>query len=218
MFFSELYDIGSDELQARTERLLRFAGLTEFKDRRGAHLSGGMQKKLALACTLIHQPDILLLDEPTTGVDPVSRREFWDILTELHLEETTIVVSTPYMDEADRCSRVGLMYAGRMVVCDEPSCIRERLQGDLIKLQPDDWQKARALFETLPGVLEVQTYGESLHLLVDSAKERLSELEEALDKHDITYRGLRRAPARMEEAFISLIRQMDESWAKSEED
>jgi ABC-2 type transport system ATP-binding protein len=218
MFFSELYDIGSDELQARTERLLRFADLTEFKDRRGAHLSGGMQKKLALACTLIHQPDILLLDEPTTGVDPVSRREFWDILTELHLEETTIVVSTPYMDEADRCSRVGLMYAGRMVVCDEPSCIRERLQGDLIKLQPDDWQKARALFETLPGVLEVQTYGESLHLLVDSAKERLSELEEALDKHDITYRGLRRAPARMEEAFISLIRQMDESWAKSEED
>lgn len=218
MFFSELYDVESDELQARTERLLRFAGLTEFKDRRGAHLSGGMQKKLALACTLIHQPDILLLDEPTTGVDPVSRREFWDIITELHLEETTIVVSTPYMDEADRCSRVGLMYAGRMVVCDEPSRIRERLQGDLIKLQPDDWQRARALFETLPGVMEVQTYGESLHLLVDSAKKRLPELKKALDKHDITYRGIRRAPARMEEAFISLIRQMGESWEKPEED
>jgi ABC-2 type transport system ATP-binding protein len=218
MFFSELYDIEPDELQARTERLLRFAGLTEFKERRGEHLSGGMQKKLALACTLIHQPDILLLDEPTTGVDPVSRREFWDILTELHLEETTIVVSTPYMDEADRCSRVGLMYAGRMVICDEPNRIRERLQGDLIKLQTDDWQRARVLLQSLPGVMEVQTYGESLHLLVDSAKDRLPELKKALETHGITYRELRRAPTRMEEAFISLIRQMDETWEKPKED
>lgn len=217
MFFAELYDIEPEDLQARTERLLSFAGLTEFKERRGAHLSGGMQKKLALACTLIHQPEILLLDEPTTGVDPVSRREFWDILTGLHLDGTTIVISTPYMDEADRCSRVGLMYAGRMVVCDEPDRIRARLKGDLIKLQPDDWQTARGLVETFPGVLEVQTYGESLHLLVDSAEERLPEIEAALDDNGVSYRWMRRAPARMEEAFISLIRQMEASSEKPEE-
>jgi ABC-2 type transport system ATP-binding protein len=209
-FFSELYDVEVAELQGRTERLLAFAGLTEFQDRRAAHLSGGMQKKLALACTLIHRPEILLLDEPTTGVDPVSRREFWDILTDLYLGGTTIVVSTPYMDEADRCSRVGLMYAGRMVVCAEPQQIRAQIQGDLVELRPDDWQVARALVETLPGVLEVQTYGDLLHVLVDSGEKRLSEIEAALIGQGIAYRGARCAPTRMEEAFISLIRHMEE--------
>jgi ABC-2 type transport system ATP-binding protein len=217
-FFSELYDVKADELKARTERLLRFAGLTEFKERRSVHLSGGMQKKLALACTLIHQPEILLLDEPTTGVDPVSRREFWNILTELHLAGTTIVVSTPYMDEADRCSRVGLMYAGRMVMCAEPHAIRAQLKGELIALSTDDWQATRALVATLPGVLEVQTYGESLHMLVDSARKRLPEIKQVLRERNVPYRGIRRAPARMEEAFISLIKQMDASLAEPEEE
>jgi ABC-2 type transport system ATP-binding protein len=210
-FFADLYDVEPSELRERTERLLSFAGLTEFKDRRAAHLSGGMQKKLALACTLIHRPEILLLDEPTTGVDPVSRREFWDILTDLHLEGTTIVVSTPYMDEADRCSRVGLMYAGRMVMCADPRQIRACVEGDLIELRADDWQAACAFVETLPGVLEVQTYGERLHVLVDSADRRLPEIEAALRKRGFVCRGARRATARMEEAFISLIRRLEES-------
>ena len=207
-FFSELYDVPVADLQERTERLLTFAGLTEFKDRRAVHLSGGMQKKLALACTLIHQPEILLLDEPTTGVDPVSRREFWDILTDLHLEGTTIVVSTPYMDEADRCSKVGLMYEGRMVVCAAPQQIRAQIEGDLVELRPDDWQAARALIETLPGVLEVQTFGDLLHVLVDSGVRRLPEIKAVLKAQEIDYRGARLAPVRMEEAFISLIRRM----------
>ena len=169
-----------------------------------------MQKKLALACTLIHQPDILLLDEPTTGVDPISRREFWNILTDLYLEGTTILVSTPYMDEADRCSRVGLMYAGKLVICDSPRSIRERIQAELIELYPRDMQSAHKLIETQPGVLEMQTYGESLHILVDSAEKRLPQIEKALNKQNIIYRSARIAPTRMEEAFISLIRQMDE--------
>ncbi len=209
-FFAEIYDVDKGDLAERTDYLLEFAGLAEFTDRRAAHLSGGMQEKLALACTLIHQPDILLLDEPTTGVDPISRREFWNILTDLHLEGTTILVSTPYMDEADRCSRVGLMYAGRMVICDSPKSIRGRIQADLVELYPQDWQTAHKLIETLPGVLEVQTYGESLHILVDSGKVRLPQIEEALSKHEIAYQSARIAPTRMEEAFISLIRQMDE--------
>ena len=204
-FFADLYNVPSGELSARMDNLLTFAGLTEFKERRAAHLSGGMQKKLALACTLIHEPPILLLDEPTTGVDPVSRREFWDILTDLYLEGTTIIVSTPYMDEADRCSRVGLMYAGKMVVCASPQEIRAGLQGDLIQLRPDDWRAARAIAADLPGVLEVQTYGELLHLLVDSAEERQPEIESALKECGIGYSGFRQAPVRMEEAFISLI-------------
>jgi ABC-2 type transport system ATP-binding protein len=209
-FFSDLYDVPRKELQERTERLLAFAGLQEFKTRRAAQLSGGMQKKLALACTLIHQPDILLLDEPTTGVDPISRREFWNILTELHLQGTTIIVSTPYMDEADRCSLVGLMYAGKLVVTDTPKNIRMMIKGDLIQVYPQDWEAAYNLIIKMEGVAEVQTYGEALHLLVDSGAKRLPEIEEALKKQQIEYTSARIAPARMEEAFISLISQMDQ--------
>ncbi len=209
-FFAELYDVPRSKLAERTERLLTFAGLTEFKERRAAQLSGGMQKKLALACTLIHQPGILLLDEPTTGVDPVSRREVWDILTDLNLDGATIVVSTPYMDEADRCSRVGLMYEGRMVVCDTPQQIRAQVEGEMIELRPDDWQAARSLIAALPGVFEVQTYGDLLHVLVDAADRRLPEIEAALQEHGLATRGVRRATPRMEEAFISLIKRMEE--------
>jgi ABC-2 type transport system ATP-binding protein len=208
-FFAELFDVSSKDLAERTGRLLEFAGLTGFKDRRAAHLSGGMQKKLALACTLVHQPEILLLDEPTTGVDPVSRREFWNILTELHIQGTTILVSTPYMDEADRCSRVGLMYAGKLVECDSPQNIRSKLPGDVIEIQPDDWRKTLDVVGGLPGVHEVQTYGESLHLLVDSGAKRLPEIEKFLRKAGLGVRSIRIAPARMEEAFISLIRKIE---------
>jgi ABC-2 type transport system ATP-binding protein len=208
-FFAELFDVSSQDQRERTERLLSFAGLTEFKDRRAANLSGGMQKKLALACTLIHQPEILLLDEPTTGVDPISRREFWNILTELHLQGTTIIVSTPYMDEADRCSRVGLMYAGKLVECDTPLNIRNKVEGEKIELQAEDWQKALETVSGLTGVHEAQTYGESIHLLVDSGKRRLPEIERVLKKSKLGYRRIRVAPMQMEEAFISLIRRME---------
>jgi ABC-2 type transport system ATP-binding protein len=207
-FFSEIYDVDPDEVEGRSERLLAFAGLSEFKQRRAEHLSGGMKKKLALACTLIHKPKILLLDEPTTGVDPVSRREFWEILSELNLSGTTILVSTPYMDEADRCARVGLIYAGRLVICDTPTAIRNELPGDLLELHPDDWRKTRDLLASLPGVIQVQTYGETLHVIVDSAALRLPELEQALEAAELDFRSMRPAPARMEEAFISLINRL----------
>jgi len=209
-FFAELYDVRADVREARTERLLDFAGLTPFKSRRAEHLSGGMKKKLALACTLIHEPPILLLDEPTTGVDPVSRREFWDILTELYTGGTTVVVTTPYMDEADRCSRVGLMYQGRLIRCDTPDAIRAELGRDLIELQAEDWQAAQAVAGDLPGVSDVMTYGESLHLLVDAAEKRLPQIKARLEEEGIPYRSLRSTRPRMEEAFISLVRHREQ--------
>lgn len=208
-FFADLYDVTGPVRRERTDRLLEFARLTEFRDRRAANLSGGMQKKLALACTLIHEPDILLLDEPTTGVDPVSRREFWDILTELHLNGTTIVVSTPYMDEAERCQHVGLMYEGQLIVCDEPQRIQARITGDMIELRPDDGQRAREALVNAPGVLEMQTYGDLLRVFLDSAEKRLPEIETRLHDQHITYRGLRQTQPRMEEAFVSLIQQRE---------
>jgi len=209
-FFADLYDVPEGVRAERTQRLLRFAQLTEFQERRAAHLSGGMQKKLALACTLIHQPDILLLDEPTTGVDPISRREFWRLLTDLHLGGTTIVVSTPYMDEAERCQRVGLMYAGRLVLCDTPEAIPKQVSGDLIELLPDNWRRAHELLQAMPGVLEIQSYGDVLRVFLDSADKRLASVEQGLQKAGIGYHGLRRAEPRMEEAFISLIQKMED--------
>jgi len=208
-FFADIYEVRGPEREARIERLLRFARLTEFTGRRAAHLSGGMQKKLALACALIHQPEIIFLDEPTTGVDPVSRREFWEILTELHLEGVTIFVSTPYMDEAERCSRVGLIYEGQIIVCDVPGKVRGMVQGELLELRPDDFRRARQLMETLEGVLEVQTYGDLLHVFVDDAARRQETVAEALRQAGIGFTGLRRTRPRMEEAFISLIRRQE---------
>ncbi|HUV73090.1 MAG TPA: ABC transporter ATP-binding protein [Anaerolineae bacterium] len=204
-FFADIFAVGGDVRNERIDQLLAFARLTEFKDRRAAQLSGGMQKKLALACTLIHEPEILFLDEPTTGVDPVSRREFWDILSDLHLRGVTLFVSTPYMDEAERCSRVGLMFEGEMIVCDKPENVKDLIGGELIELRPDDLRRAGKIVADLDGVLEIQTYGDLLHVFVDSAQERITELEKLLAREGIGVSGLRQTRPRMEEAFISLI-------------
>ena len=206
VFFADIFGVGREEREERIPRLLDFARLTEFKGRRAAHLSGGMQKKLALACTLIHQPEIIFLDEPTTGVDPVSRREFWDILTELHLQGVTLFVSTPYMDEAERCSRVALMFEGQVIVCDTPERIKGLVEGELLELRPDRLREASQVIEGLPGVLEVQTYGDLLHVFVDDAERHVPAVQEALFGAGITVQGLRQTRPRMEEAFISLIR------------
>jgi ABC-2 type transport system ATP-binding protein len=209
-FFADVFQVRGRERREAKERLLRFAGLTEFQKRRAAHLSGGMQKKLALACTLIHQPEVILLDEPTTGVDPVSRRDFWDILTELHLQGITIVVSTPYMDEAERCSRVGLMYQGRLIVQDVPDRIKGLVGGELLELRPSvdagtALRLAQGILAGQEGVLEVQTYGDLLHVLVDSAGQRQHTLLQALQAAGIEVASLRQTRPRMEEAFISLV-------------
>ncbi len=205
-FFADIFAVSGEARRERIGQLLAFARLTEFRDRRAAQLSGGMQKKLALACTLIHQPEILFLDEPTTGVDPVSRREFWDILSDLHLRGVTLFVSTPYMDEAERCSRVGLMFEGDIIVCDEPAKVKELITGELIELRPKQLRRAREAVSEMEGVLEVQTYGDLLHIFVDNVAKRLPEVETHLSTQGVEVEGLRQTRPRMEEAFISLIR------------
>jgi len=205
-FFADIFAVSGEERKERIDQLLAFARLTEFQDRRAAQLSGGMQKKLALACTLIHQPEILFLDEPTTGVDPVSRREFWDILSDLHLRGVTLFISTPYMDEAERCSRVGLMFEGDIIVCDEPEKVKELVSGELIELRPKELRQARDAVAEMEGVLEVQTYGDLLHIFVDSVAKRVPELKARLATQGIEVDRLRQTRPRMEEAFISLIR------------
>ncbi len=205
-FFADIYQVSAAERRERIPRLLQFSRLERFTARRAGRLSGGMQKKLALACTLIHQPQVIYLDEPTTGVDPVSRREFWDILGDLHLEGITIVVSTPYMDEAERCSRVGLMFQGRLIACDAPAAIQNRIEGEMLEIRPDRLNGSAPALESLPGIHEVQTYGDMLHIFVDDAEQRIDAVRHTLADHGQQILWMRVTPPRMEEAFIHLVR------------
>ena len=212
-FFADIFGVHGHERQRRLDQLLGFAHLADFTDRRAGQLSGGMQKKLALACTLIHRPDVLLLDEPTTGVDPVSRREFWDILTELHIAETTIVVSTPYMDEAERCNRIGLLFKGALIECGTPNAIKSMVRGQVLELRFDSLETAQAALSAQPDVLEVQVYGDLLHVFVDDAEASLPRLRSALETMGVKINGARVIHPRMEEAFISLIGKRQEDSA-----
>jgi len=212
-FFADVYGVRGKVRRERIERLLDFARLTEFTNRRAGRLSGGMKKKLGLASALIHAPDILYLDEPTTGVDPLSRREFWDILTNLHVQNTTILVNTPYMDEAERCSRVGLMYNGQLIEQGTPGQIKALIPGELMEFKPASdhlrgvglLRKTNRLLAGQEGVLEVQTYGDLMHVFVDDVARRRPHLEDILAAEQISLTNFRRTLPRMEEAFISLI-------------
>jgi len=206
-FFADVQGVGRAEQSKRIPELLEFAGLTEFTGRLAGRLSGGMKKKLALACSLVHEPQVVMLDEPTLGVDPVSRREFWNLLGSLRAEKgVTIFVCTPYMDEAERCNWVGLMYEGRLVAHDSPNVIKSMVPGRLLEFTPSHYVPAKRKVESLPGVLELQTYGVMIHVFVDDTERRSREIEAALAADGIRCTGMREIEARMEEAFISLIR------------
>lgn len=208
LFFARIQGVESEQQRKRIPELLDFAGLANFTNRLAGQLSGGMKKKLALACSLIHQPQVVLLDEPTLGVDPVSRREFWNLLGNLRIEKgTTVFVCTPYMDEAERCIRVALMYAGRLIAEDTPANIKKAVTGDLLELRPSDFVAAKGLVASLPGIRELQTYGDKLHVFVDDASCRRPEIATALAAQGIQHDEIRQIEVRMEEAFISLIRQ-----------
>ncbi len=212
-FYADIFGVYGEERQRRFDQVLGFAHMADITDRRAKQLSGGMQKKLGLACTLIHRPDVLLLDEPTTGVDPVSRREFWDLLTDLHLQGVTIIVSTPYMDEAERCNRIGLLFRGRLIQCGTPREIRAMVHGQVLEIHPDRLEETHAVLVALPEVLEVQVYGTLLHVFVEEADASWPRLSSALQEVDVTVDTVRVIHPRMEEAFISLISQLDKDAA-----
>ncbi len=207
LFFAEIYRVPRGEREARIARLLRFAQLEPFVDRPADKLSGGMKKKLGLACALIHAPQLLLLDEPTNGVDPVSRREFWDILAELHLQGVTILITTPYMDEAERCNRVGLMFRGELIREGEPEALRQLAPGEMLVLYTPQLSEVEALLPQFPPYLEHQVYGDRLHIFVPNAREAQPQLQAFLQQHHIPVQSLYPDEPRLEEAFIHLIRQ-----------
>ena len=206
-FFAQVHGVSRADQATRIPELLEFAGLSRFTKRLAGKLSGGMKKKLALACSLVHEPAVVMLDEPTLGVDPVSRREFWNLLGNLRAEKgLTIFVCTPYMDEAERCNWVGLMYQGKLVAHDSPQRIKAMVHGQLLEFTPSDFVPAEEIVSGLDGVIEVQTYGMMLHVFVDDIARRQGLIEAALAAQGIACRGVREIEIRMEEAFISLIR------------
>lgn len=203
-FFADMFGSPPTARAALIERLLGFARLTAFTARRAANLSGGMQKKLALAATLMHRPRILLLDEPTTGVDPVSRREFWDLLTQVHLEGVTIVVSTPYLDEAERCTRVALMHRGRLIAYDSPNHLREQLGAVVLEGVSSQARAAEHSIAHREGVLNVNAYGNVLRLLVDSLA-RTSPLQSEWAARGIVVDNLHQVSPRLEDVFVLAV-------------
>lgn len=201
-FFSALHGISRGTVERESRALLDDFQLSPFRGRLARDLSGGMKQKAALACTLIHAPEILLLDEPTAGVDPVSRRQFWRILHDLNRRGITVVVSTPYMDEAEKAARVALMYGGRIVACDRPEGLRALVTAPIYEVIAEPKGEARRRLEACAEVAAVQPFGEAFHAVtvrdgVDAA------LRSALVGLDI--RSLRRIPPSLEDVFIARL-------------
>ena len=163
-FFAEVH--GVRDYRARRDQLLSMTQLTPFRTRLADRLSGGMKQKLALACTLVHEPDLILLDEPTTGVDPVSRREFWKLLSEFLANGITILMSTPYLDEAERCTRVALVHEGKVLAADEPARLRQLIPGRMLEILAHGAAAADSL-RGLPCVQDAQVFGERIHITLD---------------------------------------------------
>jgi len=200
-FFADLFESPLAERSALIEPLLGFARLGDFKRRLARNLSGGMQKKLALAATLMHRPRVLLLDEPTTGVDPVSRREFWDLVTNVHLDGVTLMVSTPYLDEAERCTRVALMYQGKLFACDTPNHLRANLGAYVVEGHSTTARAAERAVSAQPGVLNATTYGDVLRVIVDDPA-RITALQETWRTHGLAIHDLEKVTPRLEDVFV----------------
>jgi ABC-2 type transport system ATP-binding protein len=202
-FFALL--LGVADWRTRRERLLERVGLTPFRDRAADRLSGGMRQKLALACSLMHSPEILLLDEPTTGVDPLTRREFWRLLAELVAEGLTLVIATPYLDEAERCSRVVLMHEGRILGDAPPRELVALLPGVLVEVAAQPRRLVASVLASLPGVLDVQPFAARFHARLEIGTEAEA-IGDALGAAGAAVEDVREIPPRLEDAFLHLTR------------
>src|SRR4030066_584335 len=170
-FYGDLYQVPKQKRKERIERLLQFANLKPFGKRKAQDLSGGMKQKLGLMCALVHTPEILFLDEPTTGVDPLSRRVFWIILYDLLKEGVTILFSISYLDEAERCSRLGMIYQGELLVADTPSSIKAKMRGEILELRTESNQRSLRMLEGIESLRGFVLSGDKIHILVDDSKE-----------------------------------------------
>ena len=206
-FFAELHRVR--DYHAARDRLLDMTQLTRFRNRRADRLSGGMKQKLALACTLVHEPDVLVLDEPTTGVDPVARREFWKLLSEFLSRGLTILMATPYLDEAERCTRVVMLHEGRVLAVDRPDTLRATLSGQLFEVVSSARRPPIELLAHVPGVLDAQVFGDRAHVRVSAGNndQVIAAVSSALTRSGIGGVTVRPTVASLEDVFISRIKE-----------
>jgi len=204
-FYADLYLVPRKVRGERIERLLQFANLEPFVKRRAQDLSGGMKQKLGLICALIHTPALLLLDEPTTGVDPVSRRDFWMILYDLLKEGVTILFSTSYLDEAERCSRIGFMDQGELLISETPAAVKARVKGIVLELRTDSNQRGIKVLEEMGSFRSLVLSGDRIHVLADDAQESERMIRRGLTSHGIEVLGLMTVKPTLEDAFIATV-------------
>jgi len=206
-FYADLYQVSKKERRERIERLLRFANLAPFGKRKAQDLSGGMKQKLGLICALIHTPHILFLDEPTTGVDPLSRRDFWIILYDLLKEGVTILFSTSYLDEAERCNHVGMIYQGELLIGDTPSAVKAQIRGTILELRMEHHQEGMKILEGIEAFRSLVLSGDKIHVLVDdpAAGEKL--IRDVLGKQGWAVLDLAAVRPSLEDAFVSIVQE-----------
>jgi ABC-2 type transport system ATP-binding protein len=203
-FYADLFEIPRDLWQQRATAMLEASDMIPFRRRLAGQLSGGMKQKLGLTCSLVHTPRVLLLDEPTTGVDPISRREFWQILHGLRAEGVAMVISTAYLDEAERCDRLALLHQGRMVHCDTPAGLKARMPGALVQVASPEPRRVREIVGSLPGVAGVLLIGIGAHIHVDDAR-RLPEIAAALAAANVPTTGIAQVAPTIEDLFVALL-------------
>ena len=204
LFYADLYGVPRRTTGEQVDRLLAFSNLAPFKRRRAGNLSGGMKQKLGLACALIHTPRVLLLDEPTNGVDPVSRRDFWRLLYQLLKERVTILVSTAYLDEAERCSRVGLMNQGRLLTCDTPSGVKRLMKGTLLEVRCGECRRSAQVLQRAMGG-SVTVFGDRVHVVVRDEDEGSAQVEAALRSSGAADVEIRVVEPSLEDVFMATV-------------
>jgi ABC-2 type transport system ATP-binding protein len=204
-FFAEIH--GVRDYRGRRDRLLDMTQLTPFRSRLADQLSGGMKQKLALACTLVHEPKVILLDEPTTGVDPVSRREFWKLLSQFLAAGITILMSTPYLDEAERCSRIVLLHEGRVLALDAPGALRASLPGTMLEVLVPSPREALERLRGPGGLATAQVFGDRLHVWLDrdDAAGAVAAFQQAAARAHVDITGVRAVVPSLEDVFIAKL-------------
>jgi ABC-2 type transport system ATP-binding protein len=204
-FYADLFGVNKTERQSRATELLAAAGMSEFRARLAGKLSGGMKQKLGLVCALIHRPQVILLDEPTTGVDPVSRRDFWKILYTLALQGVSILTSTAYLDEAERCHRVALLHQGKLLFCDTPSNLKTRLGKQVLAVIAPEPRRLREALEGAAGVSSLVLTGDGIHAVVDDATRRIPEFTSRLSSAGVAFDQMIPTLPTIEDLFVESV-------------
>ena len=207
-FFAEIH--GVRDYAGKRDRLLELTQLTPFRTRLAGQLSGGMKQKLSLCCALIHHPEVLLLDEPTFGVDPISRRDLWLILHEMVAEGVTMLVSTSYLDEAERCDRVVLLHDGGVLALDTPDELMKLLPGQVVSITAEQPRTARDVVRGIPGVLGVALFGDVVHAVLDDGPLVRDRVVSELERDGAGFLGLVEVEPSLEDVFLHLVREREE--------